>query len=186
MDDYPVDPLSLHIPLPPFGIFCEFPSDTGRWNVQMKKRLKLPCTINGIDYESESAAARALGIHSTIVHTRLKSSNFPEYISKYHLKKDRKVKFISCSVAGIKYRAVGSAARNLKIPYSEMLRRLASFDYPDYVCEKFPKKPSEIFRYEVRGKKYKTLREIADTEGVTGERIRQKIHNPYYEEYQRI
>lgn len=148
----------------------------------MKKRLKHPCTINGIDYESESAAARDLGIHSTLVHARLKSSNFPEYVSKYHRKETRRA-FVPCSIAGVEYRAIGHATRSLKITYEEMLRRLASFDYPDYVCARYPKIP---FKYEVRGKKYRTMREIAEDEGVSRERIRQKIRSPFHKEYKTL
>lgn len=145
---------------------------------------KQPCTINGVYYESESAAARSLGIGTGKVRTRLCSSNFPEYVSEYHTKIDV-VRRIQCSVAGVKYRSIGLAARELKISYGEMKNRLASFNYPDYVCAEVPKKTPK-YSYTVDGRKYRTLQEIADMEGLTRERIRQKMNNPSYAGYKRI
>lgn len=56
-----------------------------------------------------------------------------------------------------------------------------SFNYLDYVCAEIPK-----YGYTVDRKKCRTLQEIADVEGLTRERIRQKMNNPSYAEYKRI
>ena len=148
---------------------------------------KFPCTIDGIDYESESAAAKALGIEIMFLRHRLRSSNFPEYTSRHHPKKHRRKKFIPCSVAGIEYGSIGLAASELGLSSALLRNRLASFDYPDYVCADLPKVEKPIkYSYTVDGKKYRTLQEIADLEGVTREWIRQKMNNPKYSGYRRL
>ena len=146
-------------------------------------RKRLPCTIGGVEYESQKAAARAFDVHVTVLQCRLRSSNYPEYISRYHPKERRRKQFISCSVAGVEYASLADASRGVGIAVHEMRRRLASADYPDYACATIPKKPWKPPRYTVRGKPYKSLREVAEMEGVTGERIRQKMNNPAYPDY---
>ena len=149
-----------------------------------RKGKGYPCTIDGIDYDSEQAAADALGCYTSGLRIRLQSSNFPEYVSKHRPKKERRT-FVSCSVAGVEYRSIGDAAREAGVHYREMVRRLVSPDYPDYVCDKRPKRfPKHVFM--VNGRKYFTLQEIADVEGLTRERIRQKVNDPSYVHYRRL
>lgn len=93
--------------------------------------------------------------------------------------------FVSCSVAGVEYRSIGNAARELGIHYDEMERRLASPNYPDYICAKRPKGLPRKW-YIANGKKYRTMREIAKLEGVTAEAIRLRMNNPKYPEYQTL
>ena len=143
-----------------------------------------PCTVDGVHYESEKDAAEDLGIYTRTLRRRLQSSNFPEYVSKHLPKKDSRT-FVSCCVAGIEYKSIGDAARETGIHYKEMVSRLTSPDYPDYVCEKRPKAFSKC-RYTVDGKKYRTLQEVASIEGLSQERIRQKINDPSYTKYQRL
>ena len=100
-------------------------------NKKMRQK-KNPCTIAGVHYESEFAAAKALGIGTSVAVFRLKSSNYPDYISKYHPKEGRRI-FTPCSVAGVEYRSIGLAAKELGIPSHEMKRRLISIYYPDYL-----------------------------------------------------
>ena len=147
---------------------------------------RYPCTIDGVCYESEYEAARALGLRTSGLRRRLISSNFPDYISEYHPKEERKIAYVPCSVDGVEYRSIGEAARKLEIPYDEMTRRLVSSDYPYYVCDKYPKKAPKAFKYEVKGRQYKTLQEAANVEGVTRERIRQRLNNPSYTDHQRL
>ena len=150
---------------------------------------KQPCTINGIDYESENAAAKALGTSAPTLLYRLRSSNFPEYVSKYHAKIQRKRGLqIRCSIMGVEYDSISEASAKLGMRFGVIARRLQSFDYPDYVCADKPKesKPVTAPRYAVNGGKYSTLREIAETEGLTQERIRQKMNSSLYPEYQRL
>ena len=149
---------------------------------------KQPCIIDGIRYKSETEAARALNLYSSVVRCRLRSSNYPRYVSEHHPKKYRRQKFIPCSVTGVEYKSIILAVKKLGVPLYEMKRRLSSFDYPDYVCATIPKKAPEPpkYSYTVNGKKYRSLQEIADAEGVTREYIRQKMNNPKKPEYQRF
>lgn len=148
-------------------------------------RKRSPCTVNGVNYKSEGSAAKALGIYVTVLRCRLRSSNFPEYISRHHPKKYRRKKFIPCSVAGVNYVSTGLASRDLKVSVALLKSRLASLDYPDYVCTDIPKKPRK-YGYTANGRKYRTLQEVANVEGLTRERIRQKMNDPSYTEYRRL
>lgn len=151
---------------------------------------KQPCLIDGILYESERKAARTLGITLITVRSRLRSSNFPEYISKYHpkAKRKRKIASIACTIKGVKYVLIATASKKLKMNISTISRRLASFNFPDYVSADVPKvaQPTKPPRYKVSGKEFHTLQEIGNVEGLTKERIRQKINDPSYKEYQRL
>lgn len=145
------------------------------------------CIIGGVHYESESVAARALGIHINTIRSRLRSSLFPEYVSKYHkkVKSTKNTIPIPCTINGIEYPSITNAARVLGKRPGTIHNRLISFNYPDYVCTEFPKKKPK-YSYKVNGKRYSTLQEIADEEGVTKERIRQKMSDPKKTEYQRF
>ena len=152
------------------------------------RKNQKPCTIGKIYYESECAASRALGISVMLLLTRLVSSNFPEYTSKYHPKIQRRKHRIRCVIKGIEYISISDASRKLKIKPTTIFNRLQSVNYPDYVCTDIPKKPLKppMYGYKVNGRKYATLQEIADAEGVSRERIRQKMNNPAYREYRRF
>ena len=144
--------------------------------------------MDGIDYESESAAARDLGINLMALRARLRSSNFPGYASRYHTKaKRRKMlsKMIRCKIKGGEYISVSAAARKLKKRPATIFKRLRSFNFPDYVCAEIPGKIPK-YSYTVNGRKYRTLQEIADVEGVTREWIRQKMNSPKYPNYQKL
>ena len=152
---------------------------------------RCPCTIKGIRYESEIVAANTLGIRVDILRSRFRSSNYPEYISKYHSKIQRKRRFrFRCTIKGVEYASVSEATKKLKMNPNTLFNRLKSFDYPDYVCADIPKvsKPPKPIKYNytVNGKKYRSLQEIGDMEGLTRERIRQKMNDPKKPEYQRL
>ena len=160
------------------------------WIVTRKKKMPVkrqPCTIEGVHYESESVASRALGIHLNTMRSRFRSSLFPEYVSEYHKKRKctKKTFSIPCTIEGVEYPSITNAARVLGKRPSTISNRLISFNYPDYVCAELPKQKPK-YTYKVNGKRYKTLQEIADAEGVTKERIRQKMNNPKKTEYQRF
>ena len=141
------------------------------------------CIINGIRYVSETGAARTLGISLSSLLFRLRSSNYPEYVSQYRPKEERRRHSIPCSIGGVEYRSIENAARNLGISDTSLRTRLASVDFPDYVCADIPKKPPKPLKYTVRGKLYRTLQEVANEEGVTRERIRQKMNSPSHPDY---
>ena len=151
---------------------------------------KKPCTIDGVHYESESVAAKALGTYVGVLQNRLGSSNFPNYRSKHHpkVKRRKKIPFVSCTIKGVKYPSINSAAKKLGRSPNLIFKRLRSFDFPDYISADVPKvkQPTKPPRYEVNGKKYRSLQEIGDAEGLTRERIRQKMNNPKYSGYQRL
>lgn len=150
---------------------------------------KKPCTVDRIRYESESAAAKALGIYVGVLKIRLRSSNFPNYTSKHHPKVKRRKKTVStsCTIQGTKYASVADAARKLKKGAGVIFKRLRSFDFPDYVSASIPKIAKTIkYNYTVNGRNYRTLQEIADEEGLTKERIRQKMNDSKYSGYRRL
>ena len=155
-------------------------------------RKKQPCTVNGVRYESESAATKVLNMNLITLRTRLRSSNFPEYTSKHHpkIKRGKKTAPKSCTIKGVKYASITSAAKKLKMNPNTLSNRLKSFNYPDYVCAEIPKiskPPKPIkYNYKVNGKKYRSLQEIGDMEGLTKERIRQKMNDLKYPGYQRL
>ena len=165
----------------------DFPEYTSEHHpsVDIKTRGEA-CTIDGIEYVSATRAAKALGISLGSLLSRLHSSNYPEYVSQYRPKEKRRRYAAPCSVAGVEYASVSDASRKLGIAEDMIRRRLASPDFPDYVCADIPKNPPKPPRYTVRGKPYETMKEIAKAEGVTGERIRQKMNDPSYPEYQRL
>ncbi|MCY4053212.1 MAG: hypothetical protein OXE98_04955 [Hyphomicrobiales bacterium] len=152
---------------------------------------KTPCIIDGVHYESISAAARALGVDFMMLRTRLRSSNFPDYTSKYHAKVKRKTVSIPCVIRGVEYPSISDATRKLKTQHEKIRSRLSSSNFPDYVAADIPKKPHEPpkpikYRYTVNGKKYRSLQEIGDMEGLTKERIRQKMNSSKYPGYRRL
>ncbi|MCY4049822.1 MAG: hypothetical protein OXF24_09565 [Hyphomicrobiales bacterium] len=154
---------------------------------------KKPCTIDGISYESQHAAARTLGIHITLLKARIASSNFPNYKSKYHRKIKRKkkgTKKISCTIKGVKYSSLAAASKKFKVSPPTIANRLKSPDFPDYVSadiHKVSKPPKPVkYNFMVNGKKYSTMQEIGDVKGVTRERIRQKMNDPKHHGYRRL
>lgn len=154
-------------------------------------RKKKPCVIDGISYESQHEASIALGLSVPLLKNRFASSNFPNYKSGYHRKgkrKTRRGRKISCTIKGVKYSSLTAAAKKLKVSPPTITVRLKSSDYPDYVSADIPKEPPKPVQYNfiVRGKKYRTMQEIGDMEGVTRERIRQKMDDPKKPEYQRL
>ena len=153
-----------------------------------RRKNQKPCTIDGTDYESECAAAKALGISVIGLQTRLRSSNFPGCVSKYRPKIQRKNPRVRCSIKGVEYASVADVARKFKIPHTTVFNRLQSPNYPDYISADIPKKTLKPpkYSYTVNGKKYVTLQEIADAEGVSMERIRQKMNDPSYRKYKRF
>ena len=153
-----------------------------------RRKNQKPCTIDGTDYESECAAARALGITVIGLQSRLRSSNFPGCVSKYRPKIQRRKARIRCSIKGVEYASVADVARKFKIPHTTIFNRLQSPNFPDHVCSDIPKKSRKPpkYSYVVNGKKYATLQEIADAEGVSRERVRQKINSSSYRKYRRF
>lgn len=164
-----------------------FPNYNSKYRTKVKHRPRntraTPCSINGIRYKSQKEAAKSLKIGVGKLRVRLLSSNFPEYVSQNIPKKDRKA-LVPCIAVGVEYRSIGDAAKDLKIPYEEMKRRLVSEEYLDYVCNKYRKKPH--FKYEVKGKKYKTMREIAENEGEPEWKIQSRINSILHTEYRRL
>ena len=152
-------------------------------------RKRQPCTIDGVRYESESAATKALDLNLITLRTRLRSSNFPGYTSKHHrkVKRGKQTTPKVCTIKGVEYASVTAAAKSLKMNANTLSNRLKSFNYPDYVCADIPKISKPVkYSYTVNGEKYRTLQEIGNVEGLTRERIRQKMNSPKHPGYQRL
>lgn len=130
------------------------PDGSPAFKLERKRRkwLAKSCTINGIEYESQYVAAEALGLDVGVLRYRLKSSNFPEYVSAHHKKMNVNKGYarIGCSVAGVEYNSVRSAQITLGISHYEMMRRFASLDYPNYIHPHIAKKPSKTRKYKKR------------------------------------
>lgn len=148
-------------------------------------RRKHSCTIDGTDYESESVASKSLGVNFGKLQYRLTSPNFPEYISKYKPKKTSKQIF--CSVAGIQYKTALSATKDLGISHYELKRRLASFDYPDYVRDKIPKQlpTSRRRKYpcKVNGVRYESVLSAVRDLGISDYEMRRRLASFHYPDY---
>lgn len=117
-----------------------------------RKSAEKSCTINRVKYESQKIAAESLGLDVGVLRYRLKSSNFPEYVSAHHKKMNVNKGYArtGCSVAGVEYNSVRSAQITLGISHYEMMRRFASLDYPNYIHPHIAKKPSKTRRYKKR------------------------------------
>ena len=81
-----------------------------------------------------------------------------------------------------------AASKKFKVSPPTISYRLKSPNYPDYVSADIPKEPPKPikYRYTVNGKKYRSLQEIGYVEGLTKERIRQKMNSPKYPSYRRF
>ena len=117
-----------------------------------RKSAEKSCTIKGVKYESQKSAAEALGLDVGVLRYRLKSSNFPEYVSAHHKKMNVNKGYarIGCSVAGVEYNSVRYAQLTLGISHYEMMYRFTSLDYPNYIHPHIAKKPSKTRKYKKR------------------------------------
>ena len=151
----------------------------------MKNRKKYPCTIKGVYYESEQVAADALGINTTILRNRLRSKKFPEYTSEYYHK--IRLYRVSCVVAEVEYESITSAVKKLGISYGEMIKRLHSFDYPDYVSARHPKiryTPKNLsISCTINGIEYKSLANGAKDLGITSNVLKNRLRSPNFPDY---
>ena len=152
-------------------------------------RKRLPCTIDGVHYESEKVPSSALGIVVGTLRRRFLSSNFPNYISKHHPKKTIKRKFFVCTIDGIEYRSVTFASRKLKLSCNAIRHRLASFDYPEYVCPYIAKEPSRTGHGEdqkpcsINGVDYASIKAAAEAFGMTIMGLRTRLLSSNFPEY---
>ena len=132
-------------------------------------------------YESLGIAAKALGISREILRYRLLSYYYPDYTSKYHSKEDFG-EIVRIRVGGMEYDSIEYAAKKLQISLEWLRARLASFDYPDYVCADMPQ-GQLMPKYIVRDKPYTALNQIAEAEGTTVGEIRRKMSSTLYPDY---
>ena len=135
---------------------------------------RYPCTINGVHHESGYATAKTLEMRMSSLRYRLRASDYPEYTSRYHARKEHRKHFIPYTVVGVEYASIANASKKLRLSVYGMKRLLASTNYPDYMCAAIPRKSLPSPKYSVRGKSYKTLQEIADKEGAAGREFNRK------------
>ena len=157
----------------------------------MKRRTIISCTIDGVHYKNMVAASNALGISYYEMRHRLASFDFPNYISDKIPKKlsvSYKTRENSCTIDGIEYNSISSASRELGIPYYEMRHRLASFDYPDYICQRRPKKPSAPYKKRNRiciidGVEYRSMTAAFNALGISENGLRYRLRSPNFPGY---
>lgn len=146
---------------------------------------KYPCTIDGIEYESEQVAANALGINAATLRGRLSSPKFPEYTSEYYHK--IRLHRVPCVVAGVEYESITSAVKKLEISYGEMIKRLHSFDYPDYVSVRHPKirftPKNPSISCTINGIEYKSLTSAAKDLGISLSTLRYRLGSSNFPGY---
>lgn len=109
-----------------------------KWTPKQRKRTMesrkakgrtVPCTIDGISYETIADASIALGIHYQTIIFRLRSIKF----SNYHSPKIEKIapsKF--CIINGITYRNVLAASKELGISHQTIRNRIVNPNFPNY------------------------------------------------------
>ncbi|MGQ0590406.1 MAG: hypothetical protein ACT4N8_12905 [Sphingosinicella sp.] len=96
--------------------------------------------INGVDYPSQSAAARSEGIDINTLKKRCVSTSFPGYVSadpqlQKRLPKDGRPGLLQVMIEGVTYRSVSAAARSLGLQRIEVRRRCGSADWPRWNLE---------------------------------------------------
>lgn len=109
-----------------------------KWSPERRKRMierlkaagrNVPCTIDGISYETVADASIALGIHYPTIISRLQSIKF----SNYHSPRIEKIptgKF--CTIDGITYRNVLAASKELGIRHQTIRKRIVNPNFPNY------------------------------------------------------
>lgn len=109
-----------------------------KWSPERRKRMierlkaagkNVPCTIDGISYETVAGASAALGIHYDTIMFRLRSINF----SNYHSPKIEKIppgKF--CTINGITYRNTFVASKKLGMSRQTIRNRIVNPNFPNY------------------------------------------------------
>ena len=155
----------------------------------MKKIIKHPCTIDGIDYESERTAMRILGIGIRQIRNRLQSPDYPGYVSKRRVKRrdDKKggdKADAPCSVDGVEYESVKAAAKDLGISTSGLKYRLRSRSFPNYISEHHPKRPkSKTKACTINGIEYESIRAAAKDVGMSPQALRNRLLSSSFPNY---
>lgn len=91
----------------------------------------------GVEYPSQSAAARALGIDINTFKRRCASASFPGYASsdpklRKRLPRDGRAGLLKVEIDGIAHRSVSAAARNRGLQRTEVRRRCADPAWPTW------------------------------------------------------
>jgi hypothetical protein len=97
--------------------------------------LAIPVTVDGIEYETQSAAARAHGISVGDVKKRCASPAFPDYVCASIPKKapkDGKPSLLRVEIDGISYRSVNAAYKALGVDRPIIKARCKSDDWPTW------------------------------------------------------
>lgn len=103
----------------------------------VKKANSRKVSIDGVVYNSQREASKALGINTTTLSYRLDSDNFPTYIRLDPKKKKEPPKDISylqtrISVDGVEYSSMKAAAEHLGIHSSTVASRVRNKNFPNY------------------------------------------------------
>jgi hypothetical protein len=97
--------------------------------------MAIPVTIDGVEYETQSAAARALEIDINTLKKRCASPAFPDYVCASIPKKapkDGKPSLLRVEIDGISYRSVNAAYKALGVDRPIIKARCKSDDWPTW------------------------------------------------------
>ncbi len=97
--------------------------------------IPIEVEVNGVKYESQSAAARFHGIDINTAKRRFRSASFPTWICNgvgKELPKDGREGLIAVEIDGRIFRSVSSASRALNIPRAEIKKRLDSPEWKNF------------------------------------------------------
>ena len=109
-----------------------------KWTPERRKRMierlkaagkNVPCTIDGISYETVADASVALGIHYQAIMSRLRSIKFSNYHSP-RIEKITSGKF--CTINGITYRNTFAASKKLGMNRQTIRNRIVNPNFPNY------------------------------------------------------
>lgn len=157
-----------------------------------RKTNNKACEINGEFYESQTIAAAVLGISKDNIGTRIRSSNFENWIDlsgtidtiQKNPVKERKV-----WVDGIEYSTAAEAERATGTKAGTLLNQATSSNWPNVLAEGIEKKyrDSQLAKNNVDchcyGIDYQSLSSCARALDIDVGTLKQRIRSPYRSEY---
>jgi hypothetical protein len=169
---------------------------SNRKKFEQVKKVKV--IIDNIEYNSISEAAEKLSIDRSLIRSRLKSSNFKNYLfrddelnkkyKKYenidpHLSKKEKI-----SIDGIIYESITKAAKYLNKSNDYINWRLNSKSYPDwfYLNKEVELKETGLpktKKVSILGKEYESISKAVEGSGIDRQIMRYRIKSDNYPDY---
>ncbi len=97
--------------------------------------IPIEVEVNGVKYESQSAAARFHGIDINTAKKRFRSTSFPTWVChgvEKQVPRDGRKGLITVEIDGRLFRSISSASRALNIPRAEIRKRLDSPEWRNF------------------------------------------------------